>query len=470
MRVGAKRRLRKAFRDGEELELGGAAVDGEFLAGLLRDPSGGRLHLRDARIIGTLDLIGVRLETPLHIHDCVFEQEPRLDHADLASVNFDGCTMPGFEGDGVRVSGDLSIRGATINGVVWLQPARVGGTVELNDSTVAGTVYLERAEIGGLQLRDAVVVAGLRMQDARVAGNVNLDRARIGPDTQSDTAVLAAGVIAGGSLTMVSLDADGPVNLVGVQAGGAITVQATVVRARSRDFSLLLIEARASLLTLRPAPGSDGLVSLRDARVGRLVDDPVNWPVACRVELDGLTYERLSRRSEDVAQWSARQRLAWMARCGAGFAPGPYDQLAAALARDGREQEARQVRVARERRRYRAMGWAGTVWGAVQDAGLGFGYRPGRALAWLLLVVAASTGWFTWSGPLRAVKADEAPAWDPFLYSVDVLVPLLDLGHDKAFDPAGADKAVMLAVMAAGWILATTVVAGAGRTLGRGGV
>ena len=65
------------------------------------------------------------------------------------------------------------------------------------------------------------------------------------------------------------------------------------------------------------------------------------------------------------------------------------------------------------------------------------------------------------------MKPDEAPTWDPFLYTLDVLIPLIDLGHDKAWDPVGADKAVTLAVMAVGWILATTVVAGAGRAIRR---
>lgn len=156
-----------------------------------------------------------------------------------------------------------------------------------------------------------------------------------------------------------------------------------------------------------------------------------------------------------------------MARYVSGFSPGPYDQLAAALTRDGREQEARQVLLVRERRRHRAMGRLGAVWGAVQDTAIGFGHRPLRALLWLLVIVAASTGWFAWSGPLEAVKAGESPTWDPFLYSVDVLIPLVDLGHDKAWDPVGADKAVTLTVMAIGWILATTVVAGAGRAIRR---
>ena len=61
----------------------------------------------------------------------------------------------------------------------------------------------------------------------------------------------------------------------------------------------------------------------------------------------------------------------------------------------------------------------------------------------------------------------EEPHWDPVLYTLDLLVPLVDLGHERAWDPAGPDKAVAVLVMAAGWVLATTVVAGAGRALRR---
>jgi hypothetical protein len=50
---------------------------------------------------------------------------------------------------------------------------------------------------------------------------------------------------------------------------------------------------------------------------------------------------------------------------------------------------------------------------------------------------------------------------------VDLLVPLLDLGHDKVWDPVGADKAVALSVMVVGWVLATTVITDSGRILGR---
>ncbi|MFC4068437.1 hypothetical protein [Actinoplanes subglobosus] len=465
--VGTRRRVRRAFRDGAHVDLGGRAVDGVFLAGLLRD-GGGRLDLEGARVTGRLDLTGVRVEMPLRMRRCEFERALLVDHADLVQVNLDGSVLPGIEGDGLRVAGDFGARDATVHEDVWLFPARIGGSVVLERSRISGTVFLQRAEVGGgIQLGETVIGRGVRMAGARIGGTVSLRAARIGPDPESGAAVNAGSLVVGGSLFAQDLDAGGEVNLIGAQVGGSMTLRRTVLRGVDGGYSLLLIEARATLLTLRPAAASTGTISLRDARFGRLADDPVGWPVGCRVELDGLTYERLARRSEDVGEWTARQRLAWMARFASGFTPGPYDQLAAALARDGREHEARQVRVVRERRRYRAMGWAGAVWGAVQEAGIGFGYRPGRALAWLLAVVAASTAWFAWSGPLRAVKADEAPTWDPFLYSVDLLVPLLDLGHDKVWDPVGADKAVALSVMVAGWVLATTVIAGAGRTLGR---
>ncbi|GGN35729.1 hypothetical protein FHR83_006226 [Actinoplanes campanulatus] len=463
-----KRRVRRAYRAGTRLDLAGRTVDAAFLAGLLREP--GRLDLAGARITGALDLTGARIEAPVHLRRCVFERELRLDHAELLSVNLDECALPGIEADGLRVAGDFAGRDMTVGGDIWMLPARIDGTVELDRSVVQGSIYLQRAEVGGgVIIRDATVGKGLRLAGSRVGGNVDLTRSKCGAAADTGAAVNAGGMVVGGGFFSHDLVADGEVNLIGTRVAGSITLQRAVLRGREGRHALLLIETQARMLTLRPAPESAGTISLRDARVGRLVDDPVNWPAGCRVELDGLTYERLTRRSEDVDGWTAGQRLDWMARFTTGAALGPYDQLAAALRRDGREQEARQVLVVRERLRHRAKGRLGALWGAVQNVTIGFGYRPGRALLWLLAVVAASTGWFAWSGPLRAVKPDESPTWDPFLYSVDVLVPLVDLGHDKAWDPVGADKAVTLAVMAAGWILATTVVAGAGRAINRGG-
>ncbi len=59
-----------------------------------------------------------------------------------------------------------------------------------------------------------------------------------------------------------------------------------------------------------------------------------------------------------------------------GYAPGSYDQLASALRRAGREEWAEQVLIARQRRRYAAAGRAARIWGVLQRATVGYGYRP----------------------------------------------------------------------------------------------
>ncbi|MER7005344.1 hypothetical protein ABT297_20170 [Dactylosporangium sp. NPDC000555] len=478
----AERALRAAYRTGAPLDLGGsgeprararATVRASVLAELLlagpppRPGRTARVDLAGARITGRLDLTGARIDAPLRLRRCLFDEPLLLDHAELGSVNLDECVLPAVEAESLRVRRWFGMRDARVAGAAWFHHVRVGGALDLAGSAFGGAVNLQRAVVeGDARLgHGAVYAAGLRLEGARVAGDLNIAQASVRAPA-AGPAIGAGGVTVGGGLWAHELVADGTVVLIGLRATAAITLQHTTLR-HPDGHALLLIEAQTAMLTLRPAPDSAGTISLRDAHVGRLVDDPVGWPAGCQVELAGLTYDRISRRSSDTAEWTARQRLAWMARYGTDFAPGPYDQLAAALRRDGREQEAREVLRVRERLRHRAMGRLGAMWGSVQNVTIGFGYRPARALLWLVAVLGAGSAWFAWSGPLHPVKADEAPTWDPLLYTLDLLVPLVDLGHERAWDPTGADKAVAVLVMAAGWILATTVVAGASRALRR---
>jgi hypothetical protein len=109
----------------------------------------------------------------------------------------------------------------------------------------------------------------------------------------------------------------------------------------------------------------------------------------------------------------------------------------------------------------------GAFWGALQEIMVGFGYRPGRALVWLTAMLGTATIYFQLSGPLTPINPEEAPTWDPFLYSLDVPVPLISLGHDTVRDPTGWDKTITIILMITGRVLVTTVIAGLGRTLKR---
>ncbi|HET6290675.1 MAG TPA: hypothetical protein VFG15_28510 [Amycolatopsis sp.] len=71
-------------------------------------------------------------------------------------------------------------------------------------------------------------------------------------------------------------------------------------------------------------------------------------------------------------------------------------------------------------------------------------------------------GWWFSGHPVRPLKQNEHPT-----YALDLVVPVVDLGQEKAWDPVGTDKMVAMALVVAGWLLATAVVAGARRLLSR---
>lgn len=103
----------------------------------------------------------------------------------------------------------------------------------------------------------------------------------------------------------------------------------------------------------------------------------------------------------------------------------------------------------------------------MQDVLFGYGYAPRRALLWLLALVTAGSSWFSVHPP-APVGGSGQRTFDPVLYCLDLLIPVVSLGYRSAFDPAGWGKAVAVFLIVSGWVLATAVISGASRALGRG--
>jgi hypothetical protein len=53
------------------------------------------------------------------------------------------------------------------------------------------------------------------------------------------------------------------------------------------------------------------------------------------------------------------------------------------------------------------------------------------------------------------------------VYTLDLLLPVIDFGQEHAYQPRGAAQWLAYGLIAAGWILATTVAAGLTRVLNR---
>ena len=151
----AEERLRASVSAGSRLEFGDRVpgrngrrcpsrkkIRAETIAGLLKAgngaPGGAALWIEGACIIGKLDMCYARLEMPLIMKHCCFDEGIDLSAAQAISVVLDGSSFASFHGHGLRVDGDanwsrcqggqLDIFGARIGGRMWLEGAELEGT------------------------------------------------------------------------------------------------------------------------------------------------------------------------------------------------------------------------------------------------------------------------------------------------------------------------------------------------------
>ncbi|WP_329563333.1 oxidoreductase [Kitasatospora sp. NBC_01266] len=212
-----------------------------------------------------------------------------------------------------------------------------------------------------------------------------------------------------------------------------------------------------------PTPPT-GTVALSRARIGNLVDSPGAWPTNHRVRLTGFAYENL--RPPEGTAFTIAQRISWLDHALDAYHPEPYEQLAAALRRDGLDEDAREVQYAKQHRRSQNLPLLSRFWCRFQDITVGYGYRPGRAAAWLVAAWLLGTLWFAGHQP-PPVKVDEHPHWNAALYSASLVLPIVNLGQD-GWAPAGFSQWLSAGLVMTGWLLATTAVTGATRVLQRG--
>jgi hypothetical protein len=202
----------------------------------------------------------------------------------------------------------------------------------------------------------------------------------------------------------------------------------------------------------------EGLVNLRRSQLDLIHAAPEVWPGPVRI--DGLTYGSLA------PALPAPRRLELLERDEDGYVPHAYEQLAAAYRRIGDDAGARTVQLAKQRRHRGTLSWYARTWGYVQDATVGYGFRPARAMAWLLALLLVGTVAYGLHHP-QPVDPGKSPDFHPAIYTLDLLLPIIDFGQEDAFTPHGGYQWLAYLLIAAGWVLATTVVAGITRAVNR---
>jgi hypothetical protein len=155
---------------------------------------------------------------------------------------------------------------------------------------------------------------------------------------------------------------------------------------------------------------------------------------------------------------------AWIGWCAthAGMPPQPYEQLAAVYRKAGRDEDARRISIAKQRARRRTIALPSRLWNLLLDILVGYGYRTWLAGLWLLAWWAVGTLVFAVAYPdhlMLATPGVPHPAFQPAVYALDVLLPVVDLNQQSNWIPQGAGRWFAWAAILAGWVLTTAVLA-----------
>ena len=276
--------------------------------------------------------------------------------------------------------------------------------------------------------------------------------------------------VGGNLLARHGFTADGQVSLIHIRVAGQLNfVDATLTH--PEGFALHLGAGHVNDLWLVFAAPPIGQVRLSGLRAETIFDHPETWPE--RLNLVGCTYNQLhARRFIDAAQpmptvaVDVHRRLAWLDRDPDGYVPQPYEQLAAFYRSTGRDSEARRVLLEKHRRRRATLRWPGRLAGYLLDGVIGYGYRNWLAGVWLIAFWLLGTLAFTFDPPAPRSPA-EGSASNPGLFALDLLLPVINLGQEDAWRPAGAMQYVAAMLILAGWLLTTAFIAGLTRLLNR---
>jgi hypothetical protein len=467
-----------------------AEIIAALLCGAVSSAPGhaGRVWLRCARITGTIDLQDAELKHALRLERCHVVGGADLTDASGRTVMLVGCQVgpvnllganitgrlsfrgshlvdadgPALVADGLNVTGEMACDGGFLaDGEIRLPGASIGGRLTFRASRLVGRTGPAWIANGLMVARNMVCDEGFRAD-----GEIRLPGARIGGRLSFTGAMLAGG--SGRALAADGLTVGGAMFCdEGFHADGEILLQNASIHDDLSFIGARLVSNGPVLVAIGLTVGgtmycndgfrANGEIILRNARIGVLVDDAKDsWPP--RQELDGLTYGDLR------PYLAARERLDWLRRS-AEYQGQPFEELAAYYRRLGHDEQARRVLLAQQRERTHRRPRLRRSWGWLQDALVGYGYAPGRALA--LLAVALAAGWAffrTYKPP--PVDPIAHPSFNAAIYTVNLLVPAPGLGSASDWNPQGPELAMAAGLRVLGWMLAITVIAAISRAVG----
>jgi hypothetical protein len=436
------------------------------------DDRGARLD--GAMVEGGLDLSAIAFDRPIAFTRCTFLDPIDLRNAKLGPLALMHCTAPAIEAMGAAIDGDLDLGGLKLDspeGMAFCgESLRVRGSARFSDGFAAnGAVDLRFAKIDA-----ALICSGGTFcnpgPDNRETYLRRFAAATAARGAARDAALYGNGVTIGGNLMF-----DGGFHVVGVvnfgasRIGGNVFVDNASFESGGNWAALIITNASiGGWLRLTNLSAFEGTLFLEASTASRFSDDGTLWrdpatgAVRPGVELwiDHFRYQAFVDASIARTDTSWRTRLAWLkaqpkAHWTTNFRSQPFTQCAEVLRNMGDARGSRMILHERERLRLKAANVA--FWeklgGYVSGALAGYGYKNHYALYWalgiwlfgaLIFGVANQLGQLRPADPHVLAEAhyeetgipprDYEPV-KPALYSLDLLLPIVEIGQEQFWLP-----------------------------------
>ena len=427
-----------------------------------------------------------------------------------ATITAAGARKPAFDGDGMTVGHDFSAAGLRAEGEVTLVDVRVAGVLDLGKATLTRpgdvALRLDRAEVTSSLYCNAgfTVTGSMDVIGAHVHGSFYLNRAELGKPPAAEGGAGAAEAAAsrgassrperqGAALRLVRTRIDGDLGcwkgfvthrtleMRRSSVGGEVSLLTTGLN--GHPMAADLSDGRFATLTL-VGDEPTGFLDFTKAKADFFKDGPAaRWPRG-NIILDEFEYGAIQMTSvtlKEREEWLRRAMAASRRRSGGahdGYLPQPYDQLAAAYRRAGDDQSARRIQLAKYRQRNRVTSWRrrwySKLWNIVQDAVIGYGYAPWRALLCLAVLFVTGVLLFRYVGAVRPysiVSGQHHPLTftlnNSVSYTLDLLLPTSGLEARQAWQSNGPGEVAAALLVAFGLLLTATVFAAAAHVLQR---
>jgi hypothetical protein len=489
------------------------------------------VRIRGATVVGELDLRHGLVEVPLTLMHCRFTGTVRLEESTTKSLDLTASRLVGLCATGAHIRGsidltnarltgggdetvllqkvtidtDLVCRGMRCEGLVSLIGARIGAVLDLSDTMLVHPGRVA-ANLGG-----ADVARSVYFENARVAGHLRMPGLAVEGVLSLGGTVLSEppteGEYAHQSLTGESLSTGGnasfddgftaaaQVDLTGARFGGRLTFKGARLATTFADWPALIANAATVARGLYIGDGfrSDGAVRLTGVQIGGHLDiyrmEPDSGPLElfyakattvrdgrtvhgrhvgggveswpADVQLDGFTYEAFD-------PYLPADKRIWLLRKQPSYAAQPYEFMAAYYRELGHDLAAREILIEKERVRHRDFRRLSRIGSVISNTTVGYGYLPRRAAYLAVAVQVLASLFYAFAVP-TAIHPGDRVTYYPVLYAADLFVPIVHFGQTDAFQSHGFAACVAYLLPYLGWALGVAIVAGASRTLSKGG-